>query len=103
MGDQPRKGQQNQNQGKGATTASAPQKRELEPQLWQRHVQEEMERRAKEHKPAPELAYFAEEYAEIAMRGVDATPNEYKRGEEEKQGAEDTSGYLANAGDIAGG
>ena len=71
----------------------------------QRHVEEEMERRAREHTAAPELAYFAEEYAEVAMRGIDATPNEYRRAEEEGQrhGTGDTSGNLADASDIAGG
>jgi len=103
MGEQARMGQQKQ--GKGATMSSESNKRELEPQLWQRHVEEEMERRAREHTAAPELAYFAEEYAEVAMRGIDATPNEYRRAEEEGQrhGTGDTSGNLADASDIAGG
>jgi pyruvate-formate lyase len=95
MGEQTRRSPQ-QHQGKGVSTAGEPDKKVLEPKIWQRHVEEEMERRAREHEPAPRLSHFAEEYAEIAMRGVEAAPNEYKLAEErgEKHGAGD-EGYLA--------
>ncbi len=78
--------------------------RELEPHTWQTHVEEEMARVAREGEPIPDIHHFAEEYAERAMRGLEATPNEYQRAEE--QGEKHTSGvpsYLADAGDIAGG
>jgi hypothetical protein len=79
--------------------------KELEPLLWQAHVNEEMERTARDHQPVPGVSHFAEEYAEIAMRGVEASENEYKRAEEhgDKHGAGAVAGYLADAGDIAGG
>ncbi len=85
--------------------AGEPYHKELEPLLWQAHVNEEMERLAREHKPAPGLSHFAEEYAEHAMRGLDASENEFQRAEErgEKHGTGDVAGNLADAGDIAGG
>ena len=79
--------------------------KELEPLLWRAHVHEEMKRLARENKPAPDVTHFAEEYAERAMRGVEASANEYQLAEErgEKHLRGDVAGYLADAGDIAGG
>ncbi len=92
-------------EGEGTSAAGEPYHRELEPLLWQAHVKEEVERAAREHRPAPDIYRFAEEYAEHAMRGVEASENEYRRAAErgEKLGAGDVTGYLADAGDIAGG
>ncbi len=94
-----------QDEGEGGSTAGEAHHEELEPLLWQAHVKEEVERAVREHRPTPGIYRFAEEYAERAMRGVDASANEYKRAAErgEKHGAGDVAGYLADAGDIAGG
>ncbi len=94
-----------QNEGESAGAAGEPYHKELEPLLWQAHVNEEVERAAREHRPAPGIHHFAEEYAEHAMRGVEASANEYRRAVErgEEQGAGAVAGYLADAGDIAGG
>jgi hypothetical protein len=94
-----------QNEAGVEGAAGAPYHKELEPLLWQAHVQEEMDRLAREHKPAPGLYHFAEEYAEHAMRGVEADENEYQHAEErgEKHPKGDSASYLADASDIAGG
>ncbi len=103
MSEQARSDQKNRGQVGGAP--GEPYHKELEPLLWQAHVNEEVERLAREHKPAPGPYHFAEEYAEHAMRGVEASANEYQRAEQrgEKHGAGDVAGYVADAGDIAGG
>lgn len=103
MSEKARRDQQSKGQVGG--TGSEPHHRELEPLLWQAHVNEEIERLAREGKPAPGVYHFAEEYAEHAMRGVEASANEYQRAEQrgEKHGAGDVAGYVADAGDIAGG
>jgi hypothetical protein len=104
MSDQARR-QQGSPQAGG--TPDEPHHRELEPLLWQAHVNEEMERMARERIPAPGVHHFAQEYAERAMRGVEAVANEYQRAAErgEEHGAGDVAGYgyVADAGDIAGG
>ncbi len=93
------------NVGHGEGASGEPVQGELKPLIWQEHVHEEMERLAREHKPAPPLSHFAEEYAERAMRGVEVTPNEYQHAAErgETRGATDVPNQVADAGDIAGG
>jgi hypothetical protein len=94
-----------QTTGEGSRGPGELHPKELEPLLWQAHVNEEMERIARAHEPAPGMFHFAEEYAERAMRGVQASANEYRLAEErgEKHGVGDVAGVLADAGDIAGG
>ncbi len=79
--------------------------KELQPLLWQAHVYEEMDEVARKHEQAPPLAHFAEEYAERAIRKVEASGNELqeaaKRGEPVAERG--VPGELADAGDIAGG
>ncbi len=103
MREQARRGEKKEGRGEGATGEKI--SKELEPLLWQAHVNEEMERLAREHKPAPPESHFAQEYAERAMRGVEASVNEYKHTAErgETRGAGNVAGELADAGDIAGG
>jgi hypothetical protein len=103
MSEQARRNQQSK--GQVGSAASEPHHRELEPLLWQAHVNEETERLAREHKPAPGVYHFAEEYAERAMRGVEASANEYQSAEQrgERHGAGAVADYVADASDIAGG
>ncbi len=79
--------------------------KELQPLLWQAHVNEEMDELSRKHEPAPPLSHFAEEYAERAIRSVEASENELqqaaRRGEPLAEGS--VRGELADAGDIAGG
>lgn len=90
-------------QGRAEERNEAQVDRELEPLHWQAHVNEEMERLARIHAPAPEVTRFAEEYAERAMRGVETSANEYQRAAERGETLGEAAGYLADAGDIAGG
>ncbi len=103
MREKARREERNEGRGEGAT--GEPTHKELEPLLWQAHVNEEMESLAREHQPAPEVHHFAEEYAENAMRGVEASGNEYQHAAErgEPRGVGGVAGELADAGDIAGG
>ncbi len=103
MREQARKNEKKEDRGEGVSATSA--HKELEPLLWQAHVYEEMERVAREHQPAPAESHFAEEYAERAMRGADASANEFQQAAErgETNGVKNAASDLADAGDIAGG
>jgi hypothetical protein len=95
MSDEVRRDQQNE--GWVGRAPGELEQGELQPLLWRAHVYEEVERLAREDKPAPGVYHFAEEYAARAMRGVEASPNEWRHG------GGDVAGHLADAGDIAGG
>ncbi len=73
--------------------------------LWQAHVEAEEERRKRSGEKDDSIHRYAEEYGEIAMRGVDAEENEFQRSMQGggEKGFGDPSDELANAGDIIGG
>ncbi len=74
---------------------------------WHAHVEEEEARRSSRQDEDVENVYrWAEELAERAMRGVEATPNELQRAVEEEGGRpalSEPSPEIADAGDLAGG
>ncbi len=101
MGEKIRLGWQLELEGRDADEryGNAPEKH-----IWQAHVHEEEEKRALRHEQDPSVSCWAEEYAECAMRGVEATANEFQRAEEMgRHGIGEVSGEIANASDLAGG
>lgn len=76
-----------------------------ERQMWQAHVEKEEDKRRQKGESLPNDQYYAEQYAERAMKGVDAASNEYQEAEQHGE-HHDRSGVpeeIANAGDLAGG
>ncbi len=72
--------------------------------LWQAHVHE-TEAAARSDASAPNDHHWAEEYAQVAMRGVQADENEFQLSEQhgERHGLGEVAEEIASAGDIAGG
>lgn len=71
--------------------------------LWQAHVHEAEAVRT--DATAPNDHHWAEEYAQVAMRGVQADENEFQLSEQrgDKHGIGEVSDEIASAGDIVGG
>jgi hypothetical protein len=77
-----------------------------ERQIWQAHVEMEEDKRTHgDDELYPNVHHWAEEYARRAMRGVDATENEFQRAEErgEKHGIGEAPEEIASANDLSGG
>ena len=75
-----------------------------ETHLWQAHVHE-AEAAARGGAKEPSEHHWAEEYAQVAMRGVQADENEFQLSEQrgDKHGIGEVSDEIASAGDIVGG
>ncbi len=77
-----------------------------ETHIWQAHVHEEEARNPTRLDAAGSpIHHWAEEYADCAMRGVDATPNEFQLAEQQGDAGWSLGApaEIDSAGDIAGG
>ncbi len=94
------KGTEKQARGGDELYGNAPER-----QSWQAYVEKEEERRRQANEELVSDHRYAEEYAARAMRGIDATENEYQQAETrgEHHGTGQVSEDLANATDLSGG
>lgn len=94
------KGTEKQARGGDERYGNAPER-----QSWQAYVEKEEERRRQANEELVNDHHYAEEYAARAMRGIDATENEYQqaemRGEHHSMGR--VSEDLADSTDLSGG